>query len=119
MDRPVALGDTLVIPFKRRNILVQGAVFTPGSYPYNPTFGIEQYLALAGGRNRFAQSLSDVRVITPDGETRKYKRDLEIEPGSSLVVPERNFSRSEIVQIVLSAAGIIVSSVAVVLAAQN
>jgi polysaccharide biosynthesis/export protein len=119
VDRPVALGDTLVIPFKRRNILVQGAVFTPGSYPYNPTFGIEQYLALAGGRNRFAQSLSDVRVITPDGETRKFKRDLAIEPGSSLVVPERNFSRSEVVQIVLGAAGVLVSGVAVVLASQR
>ncbi|WP_242344759.1 SLBB domain-containing protein [Anaeromyxobacter terrae] len=118
-DRPVELGDTLVIPFKRRNILVQGAVFTPGSYPYNPTFGIEQYLALAGGRNRFAQSLSDVRIITPNGETRKFSRDLPIDPGSSLVVPERNFSRSEIVQIVLGAASVLVSGVAVVLAAKK
>ncbi len=118
-DRPVELGDTLVIPFKRRNILVQGAVSTPGSYPYNPTFGIEQYLALAGGRTRLAQSLSDVRVITPDGETRKFKRDLTVQPGSSLVVPERNFSRSEVVQIVLGAAGVLVSGVAVVLAAQR
>lgn len=119
VDRPVELGDTLVIPFKRRNILVQGAVFTPGSYPYNPTFGIEQYLALAGGRNRFAQSLSDVRIITPNGQTQRFSRDLPIEPGSSLVVPERNFSRSEIVQIVISAGGLVLSGVAVVLAARK
>lgn len=118
-DVPVELGDTLVVPFKRRNILVQGAVFTPGSYPYNPNYGVEQYLALAGGRNRFAQSVSDVRVVTPTGETKPFRRDLVVEPGSSVVVPERNFSRAEVVQIALGIASVLVSGVAVVLAAQR
>jgi len=118
-DIPIELGDTLVVPFKRRNILVEGAVFSPGSYPFNPNYAIEQYLALAGGRNRFAQSLSDVRVVTPQGRTLEYKPDLKLEPGSSLVVPERNFSRAEVVQILLSAASIIVSGVAVVIAARK
>ena len=118
-DRPVELGDTLVIPFKRRNVVVQGAVFTPGSYPYNPSYGVEQYLSLAGGRNRFAQPLSDVRVVTPDGGTREYRRDLQVDPGSLVVVPERNFSRAEIVQIALGVASVLVSGVAVVLAARK
>jgi hypothetical protein len=118
-DKPVELGDTLVVPFKRRNILVEGAVFAPGSYPYNPTFGVEQYLSLAGGRNRFAQDLSDVRVVTPNGQMKDYQPDLKVEPGSSLVVPERNFSRSELVGIFLAAAGIVLSGVAVVLAARK
>jgi protein involved in polysaccharide export with SLBB domain len=118
-DRPVELGDTLVIPFKRRNILVEGAVFAPGSYPYNPSFGVEQYLSLAGGRSRNAQSLDNVKVVTPNGETKEYRPDLKIDPGSSLVVPERSFSRSEVVQIVLSAAGILLSGVAVVIAARK
>jgi protein involved in polysaccharide export with SLBB domain len=91
-DRAVELGDTLVVPFK----LVEGAVFAPGSYPYNPGFGIEQYLSLAGGRSRSAQSLDDVKLVTPNGESKEYRPDLKIEPGSSLVVPERNFSRSEV-----------------------
>lgn len=118
-DRPVELGDTLVIPFRRRNVVVQGAVFTPGSYPYNPTYGVEQYLSLAGGRNRFAQSLSDVRVVTPDGKTVEYRRDLQVDPGSLVVVPERNFSRAEVVQIALGVASVLVSGVAVVLAARK
>lgn len=118
-DRPVELGDTLVVPFKRRNILVEGAVFSPGSYPFNPTYGIEQYLSLAGGRNRFAQSISNVRVVTPHGETKGYRPDLKLEPGSSVVVPERNFSRSEVVQIMLGVASVVVSGVAVVLAARK
>jgi protein involved in polysaccharide export with SLBB domain len=118
-DIPVELGDTLVVPFKRRNILVEGAVFNPGSYPYNPNYAIDQYLALAGGRNRFAQSVSDVRVVTPQGQTLDYRPDLKVEPGSSVVVPERNFSRSEVVQIMLSIASLVVSGVAVVIAARK
>jgi len=118
-DRAVELGDTLFIPFKRRNILVEGSVFAPGAYPYNPGFGIEQYLSLAGGRSRNAQSLEDVKVITPSGETKDYSADVKVEPGSSVVVPERTFSRSEMVQILLGAAGIILSGVAVVIAARK
>ncbi len=116
-DRPIELGDTVVVPFKRRNVLVEGAVFRPGEYPYNPTFGVAQYLSLAGGRNRFAKPVDDVRLVTPNGEMKEYRTELKIEPGSTLVVPERNFSRSEVVQIILGIATVVVSGVAVVLAA--
>jgi hypothetical protein len=79
---------------------------------------VQQYLALAGGPNRFAKSLSSARVITPTGETKEYSRDLQIEPGSSLVMPERNFSRSEVVQLAISAAGVVLSGVAIFMAAR-
>jgi len=118
-DREIELGDTLVVPFKRRNVLVEGAVFAPGSYPYNPAFGVEQYLSLAGGLGRNARSLANVKVVAPNGQTQDYQLGLKIEPGSSLVVPERTFSRSEVVQILLGAAGIILSGVAVVIAARH
>jgi protein involved in polysaccharide export with SLBB domain len=118
-DIPVELGDTLVVPFKRRNVLVEGAVFRPGSYPYNPKFEVENYLVLAGGRSRFAQSLDSVQVLTPRGESLDYRPGMPVEPGSSVVVPERNFSRSELVQIAVSAAGLIVSAVAVVIVAKK
>jgi len=118
-DRPVDLGDTVVVPFKRRTILVQGAVFKPGPYPYNPNYGVEQYVALAGGSSRNAQSISNVRVVSPSGETRKYKRDLKVEPGSTLVVPERNFSRPELVQIAISIAGVLLSGAAIVISTRK
>jgi protein involved in polysaccharide export with SLBB domain len=118
-DRPIELGDTLVVPFARRSVTVKGAVFTPGSYPYHPGYRVEEYLSLAGGPNRFAQDLSEVRLIHPNGETKEYAPGLKVVPGSSLVVPERNFSRSEVVQIVLGAASVLISGVAVVLAARK
>jgi hypothetical protein len=60
-----------------------------------------------------------VRVISPNGETRRYRSGLEVEPGSSLVVPERNFSRAEIVQIGVGIASVVVSGVAVIMAARK
>jgi hypothetical protein len=118
-DRPVELGDSLVVPFKRRSVLVEGAVFKPGSYQYNPSYGISQYLSLAGGRNRFAQPIEEVRLVTADGETKEYAPDLKVEPGSLLVVPERNFSRSEVVQIALSLAGILLSGAALIISVRK
>ena len=109
-DRAVELGDTIVLPFRRQNILIEGAVFRPGPYPYNPNFGVEQYLALAGGPNRFAQSVDNVYLVTPAGETKEFSPDLKVEPGASLVVPERNFSRSEVVALILAGAGLLLSA---------
>ena len=109
-DKPVELGDTIVVPFKRDSILIEGAVFKPGPYPYNPTYGVGQYLAMAGGLNRFAQSIDDVYLVTSKGETKEFSPDLKVEPGSSLVVPERNFSRSEVVALILAGAGLLLSA---------
>jgi protein involved in polysaccharide export with SLBB domain len=118
-DRPLELGDTLVVPFQRRNVLVEGAVFKPGPYAYNPSYAVEQYLSLAGGLNRFAEGMEDVYVVTPQGEMKKYVPGLLVAPGSSVVVPERNFSRSEVVGIILAGAGILLSAVGIFLAARK
>jgi protein involved in polysaccharide export with SLBB domain len=109
-DVKVELGDTIVLPFRRTNILVEGAVFKPGSYPYNPTFGVNQYLSLAGGPNRFAKGLDDVYLVTPTGELKEFSPNLTVEPGASLVVPERDFSRSEVVALILAGAGLLLSA---------
>jgi len=118
-DRPVELGDTLVVPFQRRNVLVEGAVFKPGPYAFNPSYNVEQYLSLAGGLNRFAQGMEDVYVVTPSGQMVPYSQDLRVAPGSSVVVPERNFSRSEVVAIILAGAGVLLSAVGIFIAARK
>jgi protein involved in polysaccharide export with SLBB domain len=116
-DRPVELGDTLVVPFKRRNIAVEGAVFRPGSYQYNPAYNVDQYVSLAGGRSRNAQDVSDVYLVTPEGETKPYAPDLKVEPGSSVVIPERNFSRAEVVSLILAGASIILTGATLIITA--
>ncbi len=62
-DRPVRMGDTIVVPFKRSSVVVEGAVVRAGSYQFNPHFGIREYLASAGGPTRYAQDADDIRLI--------------------------------------------------------
>jgi protein involved in polysaccharide export with SLBB domain len=118
-DKPIQMGDTIVVPPMRHSILVEGAVARAGLYTYNPTFGIAEYIAHAGGRTRSARDLGEVKVIEPGGKTRAYRGGLRPNPGDTILVPERNFTRAEVVQIVLSAAGVVLSGVAIGLAASR
>jgi protein involved in polysaccharide export with SLBB domain len=118
-DQPLEMGDSLVVPYKRRSVVVEGAVFKPSAYPYNPRFGVFDYVAGAGGETRFAQDINEVRLITPAGKTYSYSEKLKVGPGDTIVVPERNFSRSEIVQLVMAGAGLLLSGAALYYAARR
>jgi len=111
-DRPVRLGDTIVVPFKRSSVLVEGAVVRAGPFQFNPRFGVREYLANAGGTTRYAQDDDEIRLIGADGKMRSFSEDLKVRPGDTIVVPERNFSRAEVVQLVMSGAGLILSAAA-------
>jgi polysaccharide export outer membrane protein len=118
-DKPINMGDSLVVPYKRRSVLVEGAVFRPNAYPFNPTFNVLDYVAGAGGETRFAQPIYNVKLITPTGKTLNYTDQLKVGPGDTIVVPERNFSRSEVVQLVMGGVGLLISGAALVLAARR
>jgi protein involved in polysaccharide export with SLBB domain len=111
-DRPVAMGDSVVVPYKRRSVLVEGAVFRPSQYPFNPKFNVMDYIANAGGQNRFARERDQIRLITPTGQTLPYSVDLKVGPGDTIVVPERDFSRSEVVQLLMGGVGLLLSAAA-------
>jgi protein involved in polysaccharide export with SLBB domain len=116
-DKKILIGDTIVVPPMRYSIRVEGAVTRSGVYNYNPLFSVPEYIAHAGGMTRSAQALGDVRVVAPNGKTQTYHSGLKISPGDAILVPERNFTRAELVQIVIAGAGLILSGVAVTLAA--
>lgn len=115
-DKAVQMGDTIVVPPMQYSIRVEGAVGRPGLYPYNPNFGIAEYIAHAGGRTRSARDLDETRLIDGNGKSRDYSSALKLSPGDAILVPERNFTRPEIVQIALSAAGLLLSGVAITIA---
>jgi len=116
-DRAIEIGDSLVVPPLRRAILVEGAVGRPGAYIFNPKFGVPEYVAHAGGRTRLAKDESDIKLIDTNGAMRSYKRGAKLQPGDAILIPERNFSRPEIVQIVIASAGLLLSGVAITIAA--
>jgi protein involved in polysaccharide export with SLBB domain len=111
-DRPVRIGDSIVVPFKQRSVLVEGAVVRAGAFQFNPRFGVREYLANAGGTSRNAQDEDEIRLIGADGKMRPFSEALKVRPGDTIVVPERNFSRSEIVQLIMSGAGLVLSGAA-------
>lgn len=115
-DKPIKMGDLIVVPPMQYSIRVEGAVARAGLYPYNPKFGIAEYISTAGGRTRIARDLDESRVIESNGRTHGFSGSFKPSPGDSIIVPERNFSRAEVVQIVLSAAGLLLSGVAITLA---
>jgi polysaccharide biosynthesis/export protein len=109
-DKPVQVGDQIVIPTVRRSVLVEGAVSRAGSYEFNPRFGISEYISHAGGRTRTARDLTDIKVIHPSGVVVPYRRDAVVSPGDTIVVPERSFTRPEIAQIAVATATLLVSA---------
>jgi polysaccharide biosynthesis/export protein len=111
-DKRVNINDTIVIPSMQYSVLVEGAVARPGLYPYSPRYGAAEYIARAGGRTRTARDLEDVKLIDPDGATHSFKAGKTLAPGDAILVPERNWSRSEIVQLVFAGAGLVISTVA-------
>jgi protein involved in polysaccharide export with SLBB domain len=116
-DKPIEMNDTLVVPPMQMSVLVEGAVAKAGLIEYNPRFRISEYIARAGGRSRTAKDIEDVHVIDVNGIVHDYSSKLVVKPGDSILVPERNFTRSEIVQLTLAAAGLLLSGIAVTIAA--
>ena len=72
---------------------------------------------MAGGRTRSARDMDEVKLVEPNGKTHTYRTGLKLKPGDAILIPERNFTRAEIVQISLSAVGIVLTGLAIGLAA--
>ncbi|HZJ62436.1 MAG TPA: SLBB domain-containing protein [Kofleriaceae bacterium] len=116
-DRPVQPGDTIVVPPMQYSVLVEGAVARAGLYNYNPAFGVSEYIARAGGRTRTARDLDETQLIDPGGRTHPFQPGMRPLPGDAILVPERSFSRAEIAQLIIAAASLVISGVAVTIAA--
>jgi protein involved in polysaccharide export with SLBB domain len=115
-DKPIEMGDTIVVPPMRHSIVVEGAVTRSGLYTYNPTFGVPEYLAMAGGRTSRARDMDEVKLVEPNGKTQAYRTGMRLNPGDAILVPERNFTRAEVVQLSIAGAGVVLSAVALGLA---
>lgn len=116
-DLPVRISDIIVVPSQRQTVRVEGAVLRPSAVTFNPRLRLLDYVAQAGGETRLSQGPEEMRLITARGQTLRYSDGLKVGPGDTIIVPERNFSRAEVVQLVLSAAGIVLSGTALIITA--
>jgi protein involved in polysaccharide export with SLBB domain len=110
-DKPIAIGDTIVVPPMQHSIMVEGAVARSGLLTYNPNFGVPEYIARAGGRTRTSVDMDEVTIIDSNGKTTQYKRGIKLSPGDSILVPERKWTRGEIVQLTFAGAGLLISAI--------
>jgi protein involved in polysaccharide export with SLBB domain len=101
-------GDQLHIPPANSVVNVSGAVMTQGSYIFLEQYSYEDYIAMTGGYTRYAD-INNTFVLKVDGSARKLARGMlgwnagksrwelarfgepvrEIEPGDTIVVPEK------------------------------
>jgi len=116
-DREVRIGDIVNVPYQRRAIMIEGAVVRPGIYQFNPRLRVLDYIAIAGGPSKMAQDTDSYRLVSPQGKTVAIDAKTGVQPGDTLVVPERHFSRAEVTQIIISAVGLAIMSTAVVFTA--
>ena len=95
-DMEVRAGDTLFIPKKPSFVMVTGQVFNPTAIAYRPGKSAKWYLSQGGGATMLGDKKS-VFVIRADGSIIGTKKSLltgesfgaVLEPGDTVVVPER------------------------------
>jgi protein involved in polysaccharide export with SLBB domain len=114
-DVPVTAGETLVVPARREQVMVSGAVQRPGFYPYASDLHPSDYLNLAGGATRSGNA-SSAKVLH-DGVTRPLKKVKSIEPGDVITVPENKLTVGEWTSIALILGNIAIGAAALGVAA--
>ena len=115
-DIQVRAGDTLFIPKKPNFIMVDGAVYNPTAVTYKPGKNAGWYLRQAGGANIVANKKS-IFVIRADGSVTGGSGgvfsggalDTALEPGDTVIVPEKAFSGTSKWRTTLQAAQLVSS----------
>jgi protein involved in polysaccharide export with SLBB domain len=95
-DIEVKAGDTLIIPKRPGFVTVTGQVFNPTAVSYRPGRTAKWYLTQAGGATQLADKRG-IFVIRADGSVSGAKDNFwsgsslggELQPGDSVVVPEK------------------------------
>jgi protein involved in polysaccharide export with SLBB domain len=97
-DIEVAAGDVLVIPKRPSYVMVTGQVFNPTAVSYRPGRSAKWYLSQSGGPNAVANKKA-IFVIRADGSVIGAKGGMfsgdplspALQPGDTVVVPEKAF----------------------------
>jgi protein involved in polysaccharide export with SLBB domain len=95
-DVEIRAGDTLVIPKKPSYVMVTGQVFNPTAVSFHPGKSANWYLGQSGGPTQLGNK-KGIFVIRADGSVIGSNRGLwsgeslsaSLQPGDTVVVPER------------------------------
>ncbi|RMI13300.1 MAG: hypothetical protein D6681_06000 [Calditrichaeota bacterium] len=110
-------GDRIRVPLNRNQVYVQGEVLNPGPYDYLANYTTLDYAGLAGILET-AKGLKDLYVIRANSGKIEKGKDVVVERGDIVVVPQRpreNFKDmlsilTPIISVGISAAALIVAA---------
>jgi polysaccharide export outer membrane protein len=92
LDLPLTEGDVLLVPQRREEIIVMGAVARPGLVIHRPGESIDRVVERAGGYVRRADR-GDVVVLRSRAGTQLHRGEVHVvQPGDRIVVPFREHS---------------------------
>lgn len=100
-------NDNIFYPSFEDRVFVLGSVIVPGAYNFAPQYKVSNYLALAGGMNP-RLSKGYMEILSPDGIKKKIKPDsaILINPGDTIYVPEKMFTREGWIGLLTSMIGL-------------
>lgn len=115
-------GDRIHVPYYKKVIYVFGETLNPGTYVYDETLSLTDYIMKSGGLNEYADS-SSVIIVHPNGESQRVKvrkfggTNADLYAGSVIYIP-RNLKQIDGIEFT-SVMAPIVSSLAISLASLN
>jgi len=89
-DLTLRQGDKLYVPKKPDQVLVMGQVYNNAALLYRKNLGRDDYIRMAGGTTRFADT-SRTYIVRANGEmepSHGWRSSRRIYPGDSIVVPQ-------------------------------
>jgi len=114
-DVPLENGDKFIVPRVPSIVSVDGAVYNQNSFMYNPHLRVGDYIRLAGGSNRDADS-KRAYVIRAGGDviSKQYSsslrgngfNSLHVYPGDTVVIP-LNLDKGKTMRLVVDIAQIV------------
>ena len=108
-------NDNVFYPSFGDKVFVIGGVKAPGAFPFNQYYSLRQYLTLAGGTTTMAKR-KKIKLVRVDGSSEKAPRgdfDGVVNPGDTIVVPEKSVPTAFYYSLLTTVASIGVSAAAI------
>lgn len=80
-------SDHVFYPSINDNVFVVGAVVQSGSFPYNPNLKTQEYIVMAGPTP--VARIKGAKIMSPDGKIHRTNDKTSINPGDTIIVPEK------------------------------
>jgi protein involved in polysaccharide export with SLBB domain len=124
-DLELRPGDRIEVPRFDPTVLVTGAVAFESRVRYSPDLDVQDYIARAGGGTADG-NVAKTAVRYPNGELRTATRPFlfrhypKVEPGSTIIVPERKQAGTGVsAEVLIGRAAAVLGSLATILLTAN